>query len=124
MDSKRDWGYAKDYVECMWLMLQYEKPEDLIIATGESHTVREFTSIAFSKVGIKLDWIGEGINEKGIDISTGKVLIEVNPKFYRPLDVAELVGDPSKAKSLLKWVPKTSFEQLIEIMINYDFNHN
>jgi len=122
LNAKRDWGYAKDYVECMWLMLQYKVPEDFIISTGESHTVREFASIAFNKVGIELKWRGEGKDEQGIDLKTGKILIEVNPEFFRPLDAIELVGNPEKARTLLKWNPKTSFEQLIEKMINRDYN--
>lgn len=122
LDAKRDWGYAKDYVECMWLMLQHKVPEDFIISTGESHTVREFATIAFNKVGIELKWSGEGREEQGIDLKTGKVLVEVNPQFYRPLDAEELVGNPKKARTLLKWDPKTSFEQLIEKMINRDYN--
>lgn len=122
LDAKRDWGYAKDYVECMWLMLQYKVPEDFIISTGESHTVREFATIAFNKVGIELKWRDEGKEEQGIDLKTGKVLVEVNPQFYRPLDAEELVGNPEKARTLLKWNPKTSFEQLIEKMISRDYN--
>lgn len=120
LDAKRDWGYAKDFVECMWLMLQQNVPEDFVISTGESHTVREFVSIAFNKVGINIEWYGKGIDEKGIDVKTGKVIIEVNPQYYRPLDSDELVGNPLKAKTLLNWTPKTSFDQLIEIMVNKD----
>lgn len=121
MDSLRDWGYAKDYVECMWLMLQHDTPEDFVIATGEQHTVRDFTEKAFAANGITLKWEGEGIDEKGIDVATGKVLVCVNPKWYRPTDVDNLWGDPSKAKSVLGWNPqKTSYEQLVEIMAKYD----
>lgn len=121
MDSLRDWGYAKDYVECMWLMLQHDTPEDFVIATGEQHTVRDFTEKAFAANGITLKWEGEGIDEKGIDAATGKVLVCVNPKWYRPTDVDNLWGDPSKAKSVLGWNPqKTSYEQLVEIMAKYD----
>ena len=120
ISTKIDWGYAKDYVECMWLSLQYQRPEDFIIATGKSHSVREFVTVSFKKVGIDLKWENNGLKEKGRDISTGKILIEINPEFYRPLESRGLVGDPSKAKSLLKWFPKTSFEQLIEKMIAAD----
>ncbi|BBE30212.1 GDP-mannose 4,6-dehydratase [Tepiditoga spiralis] len=121
LDAKRDWGYAKDYVECMWLMLQYDKPEDFVIATGEMHTVREFTTLAFKEVGIELDWQGNGINEKGIDKATGKVLVEVDPKYFRPTEVEQLLGDPTKAKTLLGWNPtKTSFKELIKIMVKSD----
>lgn len=117
MDSLRDWGYAKDYVECMWLILQQDIPDDFVIATGEQHTVRDFTEKAFRAVGIELRWEGKGIDEKGIDIKTGKVLVEVNEKLYRPTDVDNLWGDPTKAKTVLGWNPqKTSYEQLIMIM--------
>ena len=121
LDSRRDWGYAKDYVECMWLILQNEKPEDFVIATGEQHTVREFTQLAFQYVGIELQWEGEGVNEKGIDKATGKVLVEVSPDFFRPTDVVDLWGDPTKAKAKLGWNPtKTSFEELVKIMVDSD----
>lgn len=121
LDSLRDWGYAKDYVECMWLILQNDKPEDFVIATGEQHSVREFCQQAFRHVGIKLRFEGEGENEKGIDCKTGKVLVEVSPDFYRPTDVVNLWGDPSKAKRELGWNPKkTSFEQLVKIMVDAD----
>ncbi|MBQ9122654.1 MAG: GDP-mannose 4,6-dehydratase [Lachnospiraceae bacterium] len=121
MDSLRDWGYAKDYVECMWLMLQHDTPEDFVIATGVQHTVRDFTEKAFAANGITLRWEGAGIEEKGIDVATGKVLVCVNPKWYRPTDVDNLWGDPSKAKSVLGWNPqKTSYEQLVEIMAKHD----
>lgn len=121
LDSRRDWGYAKDYVECMWLILQNDKPEDFVIATGEQHTVREFTELAFRHVGIELRWEGEGIDEKGIDKATGKVLVEVSPDFFRPTDVVDLWGDPTKAKAQLNWNPtKTSFEQLVKIMVDSD----
>ena len=121
MDSKRDWGYAKDYVECMWLMLQHDVPEDFVIATGVQHTVREFTELAFKHVGIELEWQGSGIDEKGIDKATGKVLVEVNEKWYRPTDVDNLWGDPTKAKTVLGWNPqKTSYEELCAIMAEYD----
>ncbi len=121
LSSLRDWGYAKDYVECMWLILQNEKPEDFVIATGEQHSVRDFATLAFRNVGINLKWEGEGLDEKGIDIATGKVLVEVSPDFYRPTDVVSLWGDPTKAKGLLGWNPaKTSFEQLVKIMTDAD----
>lgn len=121
MDSLRDWGYAKDYVECMWLILQQDIPDDFVIATGEQHTVRDFTEKAFRAVGIELRWEGKGIDEKGIDIKTDKVLVEVNEKWYRPTDVDNLWGDPTKAKTVLGWNPqKTSYEQLIMIMAKHD----
>ncbi|HFK1762457.1 GDP-mannose 4,6 dehydratase [Bacillus wiedmannii] len=121
LDSLRDWGYAKDYVECMWLILQHDKPEDFVIATGEMHTVREFTTLAFKHVGIELEWVGEGVEEKGIDKATGKVLVAVDPKFFRPAEVEQLLGDPTKAKTLLGWNPtKTSFEELVQIMVEED----
>ena len=121
LDSLRDWGYAKDYVECMWLILQNDKPEDFVIATGVQHSVREFATLAFHHAGIELEWKGEGIDEKGIDKATGKVLVEVSPDFYRPTDVVNLWGDPTKAKNELGWNPtKTSFEELVEIMVKHD----
>ena len=121
LDSKRDWGYAKDYVECMWLILQHKQPEDFVIATGVQHTVREFCYYAFKHVGIELEFTGEGINEKGIDKATGKVLIEVSPDFFRPTDVVNLWGDPTKARAELGWDPaKTSFEDLVRIMVESD----
>lgn len=121
LSSLRDWGYARDYVECMWLMLQHDTPEDFVIATGEMHTVREFCTRAFDRVGITLDWQGEGADEKGIDTATGKVLVEVDPKFFRPAEVDLLLGDPTKARTLLGWNPqKTSFEELVNIMVDHD----
>ncbi len=121
LSSLRDWGYAKDYVECMWLILQYDRPEDFVIATGVQHSVREFCQLAFHYVGIELDFVGEGENEKGIDRATGKVLVEVSPDFYRPTDVVNLWGDPSKAKRELGWDPmKTPFEELVKIMVDAD----
>lgn len=121
LSSLRDWGYAKDYVECMWLILQNEKPEDFVIATGVQHTVREFATLAFKYVGIDLRWEGEGADEKGIDVKTGRVLVEVSPDFYRPTDVVNLWGDPTKAKTKLGWNPsKTSFEDLVRIMVESD----
>ena len=121
LGSLRDWGYAKDYVECMWLILQQPKPEDFVIATGVQHSVRDFCYRAFKHVGIELEFVGEGIDEKGIDKATGKVLIEVSPDFYRPTDVVNLWGDPTKAKAKLGWDPnKTSFEELVNIMVDSD----
>ena len=121
MDSLRDWGYAKDYVECMWLILQNDKPEDFVIATGVQHSVREFCQLAFHHAGIELEFKGKGLEEKGIDKATGKVLVEVSPDFYRPTDVVNLWGDPTKAKNELGWNPtKTSFEELVQIMVKHD----
>ena len=121
LDALRDWGYARDYVECMWLMLQHDTPEDFVIATGEQHSVREFTDRAFREVGINLRWEGEGINERGIDTATGHILVEVDPKYFRPAEVETLLGDPTKAKELLGWNPsKTSFEELVRIMVRHD----
>ena len=122
LSALRDWGYARDYVECMWLMLQHDTPEDIqSIATGEQHSVREFTERAFHEVGIDLRWEGEGVEERGIDIATGRVLVEVDPKYFRPAEVETLLGDPTKAKELLGWNPsKTSFEELVRIMVRHD----
>ena len=121
LSSLRDWGYAKDYVECMWLILQNDKPEDYVIATGEQHSVREFATLAFHYAGIELEWNGEGMEEKGIDKATGKVLVEVSPDFYRPTDVVNLLGDPTKAKTELGWTPtKTGFTRLVELMVAHD----
>lgn len=121
LSSLRDWGYAKDYVECMWLILQNDKPEDFVIATGEQHSVREFATLAFHYAGIELKWQGEGVEEKGMDAATGRVLVEVSPDFYRPTDVENLLGDPAKAKMELGWNPtKTSFEDLVKIMVKHD----
>ena len=115
------WQYAKDYVECMWLILQNKTPEDFVIATGEMHSVREFCTLAFREVGIELEWSGEGIAEQGIDKATGRVLVEVDPKYFRPSEVEQLLGDPTKAKTLLGWNPrKTSFEELVRIMVRHD----
>ncbi|MBD8013468.1 MULTISPECIES: GDP-mannose 4,6-dehydratase [Planococcus] len=123
LDAKRDWGYAKDYVECMWLILQHETPEDFVIATGEMHTVREFATLAFKHAGIEVEWQGEGIDEKGINVKTGEVVVEVNPDYFRLAEVELLLGDPSKAKKLLGWNPtSTSFEELVEIMVTHDCN--
>ena len=121
MDSLRDWGYAKDYVECMWMILQHDTPEDFVIATGEQHTVRDFTEKTFAENGITLRWEGTGIDEKGIDVATGKVLVSVNPQWFRPTDVDNLWGNPTKAKTVLGWNPqKTSYEELIHIMATHD----
>ena len=121
LSALRDWGYAKDYVECMWLMLQHETPEDFVIATGEAHSVREFCTLAFKYAGIELKWEGEGVNEKGIDVATGRVLVEVDEKYFRPAEVEQLLGDATKAQTLLGWNPrKTSFEDLVKIMVEHD----
>ena len=121
LDAKRDWGYARDYVECMWLMLQHSEPEDFVIATGEMHSVREFCTLAFAEAGITLRWEGEGINEKGIDADSGRVIVEVDPKYFRPAEVEQLLGDPTKARTLLGWNPtKTSFEKLVKITVEHD----
>ncbi len=121
LNARRDWGYAPDYVECMWLMLQNETPDDFVIATGEYHTVREFCALSFKYAGIDLRWEGEGVNEKGIDEATGRILVEVDPKYFRPAEVEQLLGDPTKAKTLLGWNPRrTSFEDLVRIMTEND----
>jgi len=120
LNAKRDWGHAKDYVEAMWLMLQQDTPEDFVIATGETHSVREFTELSFKKVDIELKWEGKGIEEKGIDKNTGKVLVEIDPNYFRPSEVEILHGDPSKAKAKLNWEPKIKFNELVEIMIDHD----
>lgn len=125
LNAKRDWGYAKDYVECMWLMLQQEQPEDFVIATGETRTVREFVEKAFEYAGINICWIGEGVDEKGLDAATGKILVEVSPEFFRPAEVDLLLGDPTKAKTKLGWNPrKTSFEELVRRMVEHDLRQN
>lgn len=123
LNARRDWGYARDYVECMWLILQQDEPDDFVIATGEFHSVREFTEHAFARAGITLRWEGEGVDEKGIDIATGRVLVEVDPKYFRPCEVEQLLGDPTKARTKLGWNPhKTSFEQLVHIMVDHDMD--
>ena len=124
LDALRDWGYARDYVECMWLMLQHDEPEDFVIATGEQHSVREFTEKAFHEAGIELRWEGSGVNERGIDQATGRVLVEVDPQYFRPAEVETLLGDPSKAKQLLGWNPqKTSFDELVRLMVTHDMDY-
>ena len=124
LDALRDWGDARDYVECMWLMLQHDQPEDFVIATGEQHSVREFTEKAFREAGIELRWEGSGIEERGIDQATGRVLVEVDPQYFRPAEVETLLGDPSKAKQLLGWNPqKTSFDELVRLMVTHDMDY-
>ena len=121
LDARRDWGYARDYIECMWLILQQKQPDDFVIATGEMHTVREFCTMAFAETGIELQWEGQGVNEKGIDRKTGKTLVEVDPKYFRPAEVEQLLGDPTKAREKLGWNPrKTSFKELVRIMVEHD----
>lgn len=124
LDAKRDWGHAKDYVEAMWLMLQQNKPEDFVIATGETHTVREFVEEAFKVVDIEIEWIGSGLEEKGIDKYTNKTLVEISPKYFRPSEVELLWGNPEKANEKLGWKPKISFKSLVEKMVNYDLRYN
>jgi GDPmannose 4,6-dehydratase len=124
LNALRDWGYAKDYVECMWLILQQKKPDDFVVATGEQHSVREFCQLAFKEAGIDLEFKGTGVKEKGYDKKTGKVLIEVDPKYFRPAEVETLLGDPTKAKKVLGWNPtKTSFEDLVKIMVKHDMDY-
>ncbi|MDD4575173.1 MAG: GDP-mannose 4,6-dehydratase [Bacteroidales bacterium] len=121
MNALRDWGYARDYVECMWMILQYDIPEDFVIATGEMHSVREFCTLSFKRAGIDIEWKGEGVNEKGINKKTGEVVVEVDPRYFRPSEVDQLCGDPSKAQNLLGWNPRqTSFEELVNIMMDND----
>jgi len=123
LDAKRDWGYAKDYVECMWLMLQHHTAEDFVVATGEMHTVREFATLAFKEAGIEIAWLGQGIDEKGVDHATGKVLVEVDPMYFRPTEVDQLLGDPSKAKRVLGWNPtQTPFKELVRLMMHHDLS--
>lgn len=125
LDSLRDWGYAKDYVECMWLILQQDEPDDYVIATGEQYSVRDFCNKAFHYAGIELMWQGNGVEEKGIDRASGKVVVDVSPEFFRPTDVTTLLGDPSKAKEKLGWNPrKTSFDDLVKIMVEYDMKNS
>ena len=121
LDARRDWGYARDYVECMWLILQQPVPGDFVIATGEMHTVREFCTKAFAEAGMRLEWRGCGVSEQGVDAATGRVLVEVDPKYFRPCEVDQLLGDPSKARRVLGWNPtKTSFDELVRIMVRHD----
>ncbi len=121
LSALRDWGYAKDYVECMWLMLQQESPRDFVIATGEQHSVREFATLAFAFAGIELEWEGSGLEEKGVDRKSGRVLVEVDPRFFRPSEVETLLGDPAKARKELGWNPRaTSFEELVQKMVEHD----
>jgi GDPmannose 4,6-dehydratase len=120
LDAKRDWGYAKDYVEGMWLMLQQAKPEDFVLATGETTTIREFVKLAFEEVGIEIEWSGRGVDEKGHDKATGRVVIEISPEFFRPSEVDLLIGDPSKAKAKLGWSSKTSLKELVQVMMKHD----
>jgi len=120
MDSKRDWGFAKDYVEGMWMILQQKNPDDFVLATGETHTVREFTELAFHDAGIDIEWKGKGVDEKGFDRKTGKCLIEIDPRYYRPTEVDLLLGDPAKAKTVLGWKPKTTFRDLVTMMVKAD----
>lgn len=121
LDALRDWGYAKDYVECMWLMLQHNEPDDFVVATGEQYSVRDFCTRAFKRAGIELRWEGEGVEEKGIDVNTGKIVVEVSPEFFRPTDVVTLLGNPAKVKEKLGWNPrKTSFDELVNIMVDSD----
>lgn len=121
LDALRDWGYAKDYVECMWLMLQHNEPDDFVVATGEQYSVRDFCTRAFKRAGIKLRWEGKAVEEKGVDVSSGKTVVEVSPEFFRPTDVVALLGNPAKAKEKLGWNPrKTSFEELVNLMVDSD----
>jgi GDPmannose 4,6-dehydratase len=124
LEAKRDWGYAKDYVECMWLMLQQENPGDYVIATGETYTVREFVEMAFQEIGIDIDWFGSGVGEYAVDQKTGRVLVKIDPKYYRPAEVELLWGDPSKAMKELGWKPKTNIRELVKLMVNYDLKYD
>jgi GDPmannose 4,6-dehydratase len=123
LDSKRDWGYAKEYVESMWMILQYDKPDDWVIATGQTHTVREFVESAFARVGYEIEWHGSGVDEKGYEVTTGQLLVAIDPRYYRPTEVDLLIGDATKAKTLLGWKPKVSFEELVEIMVDADMKN-
>jgi GDPmannose 4,6-dehydratase len=122
LDAKRDWGYAKEYVEAMWLMLQQDKPEDFVIATNEAHSVREFVEESFNTIGVKIEWRGEGVDEKGINAKSGKTLVEINPRYFRPTEVDLLIGDYSKAKEKLGWEPKVKFAELVNIMMDADLD--
>ena len=124
LNAKRDWGFAKDYVECMWLILQADKADDFVVATGELHTLREFVDIAFNEVGINIEWSGSGLNEKGINANTGEVLVEIDERFFRPIEGSQLIGNPNKAKDTLGWNPtKTSFEELVKLMVQSDLEY-
>jgi GDPmannose 4,6-dehydratase len=120
MDAKRDWGFAGDYVKAMWLMLQQDEPDDFVIATGETHSVREFVELAFREVGIEIEWKGEGVDEVGLDRETGNVLVEIDPRYYRPTEVELLIGDPSKAREKLGWNSNVGFEELVKMMVKGD----
>ena len=122
LNSKRDWGFARDYVEAMWLMLQQDKPDDFVIATGETHMVREFVELAFKEVGMDIKWQGEGIKERGINVESGEVLVEVDPRYFRPTEVELLLGDPTKAKTILGWEPKVTFKELVKLMVKKDLD--
>ncbi|MBQ3670833.1 MAG: GDP-mannose 4,6-dehydratase, partial [Treponema sp.] len=124
LNALRDWGYAKDYVECMWLILQQDKADDFVVATGEQHSVREFCELSFREAGIEIEFRGEGVDEKGVNKATGDVLIEVDPRYFRPAEVETLLGDPTKAKSVLGWNPtKTSFKELVHLMMKHDMEY-
>ena len=122
LNSERDWGFAGDYVKMMWLMLQQEQPDDYVAATGIKHTVRDFVDFAFSELGIILEWKGNGIDEKGVDTATGKILVEVDPRYFRPTEVELLIGDPSKAKDKLGWNPEVSLKELVSMMVKHDLS--
>ncbi len=122
LDSRRDWGYAKEYVEAMWLMLQHPEPDDYVVATGETHSVREFVEAAFGEVGMEIEWSGSGVDEKGVDRATGKVVVKIDPRFFRPAEVEVLTGDCSKAKDKLGWTPRTTFRELVSIMVRHDLD--
>jgi GDPmannose 4,6-dehydratase len=121
LNAKRDWGYAKDYIEAMWLMLQQEKAEDFVIATGENHSVREFVELAYAELGIEIEWKGSDINEVGIDKATGQVIVKIDPRYFRPSEVDFLLGNPEKAKKLLNWKPRTPFRELVRMMVEADY---
>jgi GDPmannose 4,6-dehydratase len=120
LDAKRDWGFAKDYVEAMWMMLQQDEPEDYVVATGTTHTVREFCTLAFARAGLQIEWQGNGLLEKGVERGTNRVLVEIDPRYLRPTEVDLLLGDATKARTKLGWIPRTSFEQLVDLMVDYD----
>ena len=124
LDAKRDWGYAKDYVEMMWLMLQQDEPEDFVAATGKTYTVRRFVELAFARVGVEINWQGAGGDEVGIDAASGLVRVVIDPKYYRPAEVELLWGDPTKAREKLGWEAKTSLEELVNLMVDYDLDHD